>query len=35
VLGFLATIPLALGWLILMPVFIGSTYKAYKDIFIA
>lgn len=28
-----ATLPLGLGWLILMPVFIASTYLGWKDIF--
>jgi uncharacterized membrane protein len=35
ILAFLATLPVGLGWLILAPVFIGSIYKAYQDIFIA
>jgi len=29
----LATIPLCLGWLVLAPVFAGSLYASYKDIF--
>jgi uncharacterized membrane protein len=37
VLGFVfaiaATIPLGLGWLVLAPVFAGSVYASYKDIF--
>ncbi|BBA35891.1 uncharacterized protein sS8_3959 [Methylocaldum marinum] len=39
IVGFIAaivaTIPAGLGWLVLLPVFIGSTYKAYQDIFTA
>lgn len=30
----LATIPLALGWLILGPVFLGTVYVGYKDIYL-
>lgn len=33
-LGILATIPLGLGWLVLLPVLITSTYVAYRDIFV-
>ncbi|MBI3043618.1 MAG: hypothetical protein HYY78_12435 [Betaproteobacteria bacterium] len=33
VLGILATIPLALGWLVLGPVLVGSVYVAYRDIY--
>ncbi|MDR2000593.1 MAG: hypothetical protein LBP94_03555 [Zoogloeaceae bacterium] len=33
VLGFVATIPAFLGWLILMPVLYGAHYAAYQDIF--
>lgn len=33
-LGVIASIPLALGWLILLPVLIGATYAAYRDIFL-
>jgi len=33
VLAIVATIPLGLGWLVLWPVFIGSLYKSYRDIF--
>lgn len=33
-LGILATIPLGLGWLVLMPVFITSTYVAYRELFV-
>lgn len=32
-LGFIATLPLMLGWLVLIPVLITSTYAAYRDIF--
>lgn len=32
-LGLLASIPFALGWLVLLPVLIGSTYTAYREIF--
>jgi len=35
VLAVLASIPLGVGWLVLVPVMIGSTYAAYRDIFIA
>jgi uncharacterized membrane protein len=34
VLAILATIPLALGWLVLMPVMYASIYASYKDMFI-
>jgi uncharacterized membrane protein len=33
VLSILATIPLALGWLVLGPVFVASVYVAYRDIY--
>lgn len=33
VLGILASIPLALGWLVLGPVTIGALYASYRDIF--
>lgn len=33
VLSILATIPLALGWLVLGPVFVASIYAAYRDIY--
>jgi uncharacterized membrane protein len=32
-LAIVATIPLGLGWIILAPVFAGSIYASYKDIF--
>jgi uncharacterized membrane protein len=35
VLALLASIPAGLGWLVLGPVVIGSTYAAYRDIFLA
>ncbi len=34
VLMFVATLPLMLGWLVLGPVFIGSVYAGYKDIYL-
>ncbi len=33
-LAIVATIPLALGWLVLLPVLTGSLYAGYKDIFL-
>jgi len=33
VLGILAAIPLALGWLVLGPVAVASIYVAYRDIY--
>jgi len=33
-LAVVATLPIMLGWLILVPVLISSTYCAYKDIFL-
>lgn len=33
VLAILATLPIGLGWLVLLPVAITSTYAAYRDIF--
>jgi uncharacterized membrane protein len=33
VLGFVASIPLGLGWLVLAPVILGSVYAAYRDIY--
>ena len=33
VLSILASIPLALGWLVLGPVLVASIYAAYRDIF--
>lgn len=35
VLAVLASIPFALGWLILLPVLAGSAYASYRDIFLA
>ena len=34
ILMIIATIPLALGWLVLAPVFLGTIYVGYKDIFL-
>ncbi len=34
VIAFVASIPFGLGWLVAGPVFIGSIYAGYKDIFI-
>ena len=34
VLSILASIPLMLGWLALGPVFAGSLYASYKDIYL-
>ncbi|MGZ8266792.1 MAG: BPSS1780 family membrane protein [Burkholderiales bacterium] len=33
VLGFVASIPFGLGWLVLGPVVFGSVYAAYRDIY--
>lgn len=33
VLGIVASIPFGLGWLVLGPVLVGSTYAAYRDLF--
>jgi hypothetical protein len=33
-LALLATLPFGLGWLVLVPVLVGSTYAAYLDIFV-
>ncbi len=33
VFAIVASIPLFLGWLVLAPVFAGSVYASYKDIF--
>jgi len=33
VFAILATIPFGLGWLVLAPVFAGSVYASYRDIF--
>jgi hypothetical protein len=33
VLGFVASLPLALGWLVLGPVILGSVYAAYREIY--
>ena len=35
ILAILASIPFALGWLVLLPVLAGSAYAAYRDIFLA
>lgn len=32
-LGFIASIPLLLGWLLLLPVFFAAVYVSYKDVF--
>ena len=34
ILMIIATIPLGLGWLVLVPVFLGTVYVSYKDIFL-
>ena len=34
VLAIIASIPLALGWLLLLPTIICSTYVSYQEIFI-
>jgi len=34
ILMIIATLPLALGWLVLAPVFLGTIYVGYKDIFL-
>ena len=34
VLAIVATIPFGLGWLILLPVLMASSYTAYRDIYI-
>ena len=34
ILAILASLPLALGWLILLPVLAGSAYASYRDIFL-
>ena len=31
----LASIPFALGWLVLLPVLAGSAYASYRDVFLA
>ena len=33
IIGFLASIPMFLGWILFMPVIMASNYVAYKDIF--
>lgn len=35
ILGILASIPFALGWLVLLPVLAGSAYASYRDVFLA
>ena len=35
ILGILASIPFALGWLVLLPVLAGAAYASYRDIFLA
>jgi len=35
VLAVIATIPFGFGWLVAGPIFIASTYTAYKDIYLA
>jgi hypothetical protein len=35
ILGVLASIPFALGWLVLLPVLAGSAYASYRDVFLA
>lgn len=34
VLAILATLPILLGWLVLMPVMMGSVYAGYRDMFV-
>jgi len=33
VFAIVASIPFGLGWFVLLPVFAGSVYASYKDIF--
>jgi uncharacterized membrane protein len=35
ILAVIATIPFALGWLVLLPVLAGAAYASYRDIFLA
>ena len=35
ILGVLASIPFALGWLVLLPVLAGASYASYRDVFLA
>ena len=35
ILGILASIPFALGWLVLLPVLAGAAYASYRDVFLA
>jgi hypothetical protein len=35
ILAILASIPFGLGWLVVLPMFVGSVYAGYKDIFLA
>ena len=35
ILSILASIPFALGWLVLLPVLAGSAYASYRDVFLA
>ena len=34
-LAIVATIPIGLGWLLLMPTMVCATYVAYREIFLA
>jgi hypothetical protein len=35
VLAIVASIPLALGWLVLGPMIVASVYTAYRDIYLS